>query len=281
MNTRHHGRMALRPWPPLRRTPTIAAIALGGACLLTPAAGAARTVVPPPAGAQFEYQLGGAYPPAPATRIVVRDRTERPARGRYNVCYVNAFQTQPQQNRWWRAHHPTLLLRRRGRAVQDPDWPGEVLLDTRTTTRRRAIARIVGRWLRGCAEDGFRAVDLDNLDSWTRSRGLLRRSANAALARSLVARAHRLGLAVAQKNTVELLPQARRLRFDFAIAEDCQRYAECDAFTAVYGRRVYEIEYAMSAFRAACAARGAAIAITYRDRDLRPAGRPGHRSAHC
>ncbi len=277
--------MAPRPRAPLRRRLPIVVIVLGTACLPAPANGAQRAVVPPPGNAQFDYQLGGAYPPARATRIVVRDRTERPARGRYNVCYVNAFQTQREENAWWRTHHPRLLLRKRGRAVQDPGWPGEVLLDTRTRSRRAALARIIGRWLRGCAQDGFRAVDLDNLDSWTRSRKLLRKSGNAALARSLVTRAHRLGLAVAQKNTVELLPQARRIGFDFAIAEDCQRYDECDAFTAVYGRRVYEVEYedgaGLDGFRDACTARGATISITYRDRDLRPAGRRGHRSAFC
>ncbi len=277
--------MAPRCQAHLRRWLPIAALAVLAGTTLPSAADAARTVILPPPNAQFDYQLGGAYPPARETRIVVRDRSEPPARGRYGVCYVNAFQTQPQENAWWRERHPRLLLRKRGRAVQDADWPGEVLLDTRTRSRRDAIAKIVGRWLQGCAADGYRGVDLDNLDSWTRSRGLLRQAQNAALARSLVARAHRLGLAVAQKNTVELLPQGRRIGFDFAIAEDCQRYDECDAFMAVYGPRVYEIEYADGAgiegFRAACAARGATIAITYRDRDLRPAGRRGHRSAFC
>ncbi len=84
----------------------------------------------PPAHAVVDYQIGGAYPPADAARILVRDRSEPPVPGRYNVCYVNGFQTQPDENRWWEAHHPDLLLRHSGRVVEDPDWPGERLLDT-------------------------------------------------------------------------------------------------------------------------------------------------------
>ena len=36
-----------------------------------------------------------------------------------------------------------------------------------------------------------------------------------------------------------------------------------------------------ASFAAACAARGADIAITYRDRDVSPAGRPGHVFDSC
>ena len=37
----------------------------------------------------------------PQVGIVVRDRKARPAPGRYNVCYVNGFQTQPDERRFW------------------------------------------------------------------------------------------------------------------------------------------------------------------------------------
>jgi hypothetical protein len=42
-----------------------------------------------------------------------------------------------------------------------------------------------------------------------------------AYARRLVRRGHRAGLAVAQKNTVEL--DGRKAGFDFAVAEECGR----------------------------------------------------------
>jgi hypothetical protein len=70
-----------------------------------------------------------------------------------------------------------------GSVLTDPDWPGEHLLDTGTAARRRVLAAIVGRWLDRCAADGFQAVEPDNLDSWSRSRGQLTRAGNAAFAR--------------------------------------------------------------------------------------------------
>jgi hypothetical protein len=250
-----------------------------------PAAPVASLPVLPPANVGFDYQLGGAYPPAASVRIVARDRTERPVPGLYNVCYVNGFQTQPDAIAWWKAHHPRLLLRTRtGRLVVDSDW-GEVLLDTSTATKRRRLTAIVGRWIDGCRARGFLAVEPDNLDSWTRSRERLTRADNVAFARLLTRRAHAVGLAIGQKNASSLAPIGPSLGFDFAIVEECQVYAECGAFTRSYGARVYEIEYVDNGGRAnfdrACAARGARISISYRDRDLAPRGTPGYVNARC
>ena len=64
-----------------------------------------------PAGAPFDYQIGGAFAPAAGVRVVSRDRSDQPDRDRYSICYVNAYQAQPQELDWWRAHHPDLLLR--------------------------------------------------------------------------------------------------------------------------------------------------------------------------
>lgn len=144
-------------------------------------------------------------------------------------------------------------------------------------------------WLAGCAERGFRAVEPDNLDSWTRSSGLLKRDDAVEYARLVVERAHARGLAVAQKNAAELTDdEIRRIGFDFAIAEDCQRYSwgrlsECDRYLSVYGDRVIEIEYTdgSGAFDAACRARGERISILLRDRDVVPRGEPGYVSRHC
>lgn len=38
-----------------------------------------------------------------------------PADSAYNVCYVNGFQTQPDEARFWRRHRP-LILRHHGHA---------------------------------------------------------------------------------------------------------------------------------------------------------------------
>jgi hypothetical protein len=136
-----------------------------------------------------------------------------------------------------------------------------------------------------CARRGYQAVEPDNLDSWTRSRGLLTVSENFALARLLIRRAHAVGLAIAQKNAAELAPLGRRLGFDFAIAEECQAYQECGSYLNAYGDRLIEIEYpdngGVSNFLHACRLRGDRVSIVYRDRDVTPAGQPGFIERSC
>lgn len=245
-------------------------------------AGAAMAVTPPPANGKFDYQLGGAYAPAPDVAIVVRDRLSAPVPGKYNICYVNAFQTQPGETAWWKAHHPDLLLRKRGKYMIDPNWPDELLFDTSTADRRQALLAIVGSWIDRCAEDGFDAVEPDNLDSWTRSKQVLESAHNLDFARLLVTRAHERGLAIAQKNAAEQAPTgATDLGFDFAIVEECEVWSECGDYTAAYGDQVYEIEYSdndrnaegervdpVSFFQTACRARGPRISVVYRDRGV-------------
>lgn len=267
-------------------TPLVAVALLLGGCASAPPAEAKPRVTPPPAAGRFDYQIGGAYRPDAGVRIVDRDRGDRPATGKYNVCYVNAFQTQPGENRFWTRSHRTLLLRVGGRYVHDPNWPGEYILDTSTAAKRTALAAIVGRWFDGCAKRGFDAVEPDNLDSWTRQgvRGAITRADNLAFAALLVRRAHARGLAIAQKNTVEVSRQARRLGFDFAIAEECEVYRECGGYARYYGKRVLEVEYTdtpRSAFTRACSQRRGRLSIILRDRDVVPRGDRAYRYRYC
>ena len=220
-----------------------------------------------PVGTDADYQLGGVRDVPENVGIVVRDRTARPA-GVYDVCYVNGFQTQPNERRFWQQRRH-LLLTRGGRPVVDEEW-GERLFDLRTPAKRRALARIVGRWTAGCARAGYEAVEYDNLDSFTRSHGLLKRRHAVAYARLLTRRAHRVGLAVAQKNLPGL--HGRRVGFDFAIAEECGRYDECGRYAREYGRRVLVVEYRRRDFRATCREYGDRLAVVLRDRDLSPRG---------
>jgi hypothetical protein len=238
----------------------------------------------PPANAVFDYQLGGAYAPAADVRIVDRDRLAPPVPGTYGVCYVNAFQTQPAELARWRRVHPSLLLSRHGRPVVDSAW-GERLLDTSTAAKRRGLLRVVGRWIDGCARSGFQAVEPDNLDSYSRSRGALTLSDNKAFATMLIRRAHHDGLAIAQKNTSELRSAGRAMGFDFAVAEECQAYRECGVYMKAYGDEVFEVEYpdngGVRNFRAACADHGASISITYRDRDVTTPGSKSYINESC
>ncbi len=223
---------------------------------------------PLPVGADVDYQLGGNRPVPSRVGIVVRDREARPASGRYNICYVNAFQTQADERSFWRKHL-NLVLERHGKPVKDSAW-NEWLLDLRTSAKRHDLAKIVGRWIKGCAADGFDAVELDNLDSFTRSHHLMSRDQAIAFARLLVKRAHGAGLAAGQKNLAGF--DGTEIGFDFAIAEECGRWHECSSYTKFYGRRVLAIEYRRKDFDWTCDRYGDRLAVVLRDLDLSPTG---------
>ncbi|MFE9773472.1 endo alpha-1,4 polygalactosaminidase [Streptomyces sp. NPDC005931] len=241
----------------------------------------AKTVVRPEPGVAFDYQIGGAYPPPAGVGAVSRDRTARPAKGVYNVCYVNAFQAQPDATRWWQSHHPELLLRGTdGTLVIDRDWD-EPLLDISTPAKRDRLARIVGKWIDACATAGYQAVEADNLDSHERSDGLLTAADNMAFAELLAVRAHRAGLAIGQKNAADLARQGHRAGFDFAVAEECGQYDECGVYADAYDDRVLVIEYRTDGLEAACADWGERLSVVLRDLDVVPAGESGYRRRTC
>jgi len=233
--------------------------------LTGPSAGARE---PLPSGTDVDYQLGGASPPADNVGIVVRDRNAPPAAGRYNICYVNGFQTQPDERGFWQ-RRTGLVLRDGGRPVVDEAW-GEWVLDIRTPAKRSRLAEIVGRWTQECAADGFDAVEFDNLDSFTRSQGLISRAQAIAFARLLVRAAHRSDLAVGQKNLAGY--DGTKIGFDFAVAEQCARWRECGRYVEVYGDQVLAIEYRARDFRRACDDYGDLLPIVLRDLDLTPGG---------
>ena len=229
-----------------------------GAC--TPA-----DIAPLPVGVA-DYQLGGPYEPAQDVTVVVRDSTATPAPGVYSVCYVNAFQSQPGEQL-----DSELLLQ------PDPGWPDEYLLDTsrpQVAARARALVAV-------CDDAGFDAVELDNLDSWTRSDGQLDREDTIETAAAVVDEAHARGLAVGQKNTPQLTAdEVARIGFDFAVAEECHEYDECAAYTDVYGDQVIDIEYT-GTLADICADPDRPVMTSLRDRDLTPPGSPEHVAEHC
>ncbi|MFD7923031.1 endo alpha-1,4 polygalactosaminidase [Streptomyces sp. NPDC059740] len=279
-------RLPLRPLPAavLACCLSLAGCATSGGA---PGTGAPATAVPsghvapPEAGAGFDYQIGGAYRPAAGVTVVSRDRTSPAAAGHYNVCYVNAYQAQPDAVDWWRDHHPDLLLRdHAGHEVVDEDWQ-EPLLDISTPGKRTALLAVERPWIEGCAKNGFQAVEPDNLDSYTRSHGLLDKADAVAFARLLTGRAHAEGLAVGQKNTTEVLDQQGRTHFDFAVAEECAEYDECGEYARTYHEHVLVVEYTRSGFHRACEDWGSKLSVVLRDRDVTPRGKHGHVFARC
>ncbi|KAI6211606.1 hypothetical protein M3Y96_00452000 [Aphelenchoides besseyi] len=232
------------------------------------------TVTLPPLHGQFDYQIGGPYKPKASVKIVTRDMSVAPVAGIYSICYINAFQTQPGAKAWWTKNHPNLLLKSNNKLVEDPDWPGEYILDTRTAKNRAAIAKIVGAWIDECAKKGYKAIEPDNLDSYTRSKKLITKQNNLDYAKLLAAHAHKKNLAFGQKNDASITKaQAKNVGFDFGIVEECQEFKECGKYDAVYGNHWIEIEYtdvknATALFKAACKARGNRISLIQRDRDV-------------
>ncbi|MER6081514.1 endo alpha-1,4 polygalactosaminidase [Streptomyces sp. NPDC001833] len=244
----------------------------------TPQASTAK-VPTPPLHAGVDYQLGGAYTPPKGVSVVSRDHTASPAAGLYNICYVNAFQAQPDAQKEWDAD---LLLRdRSGKVVMDEDW-GEAMLDISTPGKRTRIAEKVDGWIDQCADKGFDAVEPDNYDSYTRAPHGLLTAADAEAFQTLLARhAHSRHLAIAQKNTLELAKDRKRVGLDFAVVEECGHYDECGSYVGAFGDHVIVVEYTEKGLRKACAGWGDRISVVRRDLDVTPAGHDGYLRETC
>ncbi|MQA76471.1 MAG: hypothetical protein GEU88_19460 [Solirubrobacterales bacterium] len=278
------GRRVLAGFPALA---VLALVALGCGSERPSSPAAAASYGAPPANGGFDYQIGGDYPLPRGVTVVSRDwfsgdAAEEPT---YSICYVNAYQTQAdepgvdrpdERSNWPRG----LVLNELG---DDPHWGGEYLVDISTASKRRRAARWLGQMIDACARKGYEGVEYDNLDSWTRFDGTpledevpFGKREAIAFARLLAARAHARGLAVAQKNTVEITRgQARGVGFDFTIAEECARYRECDAYRRVYRDRMIAIEYRRLFFNQACRMIGDEVSVVLRDRRV---SRPGSRT---
>ncbi|WP_420113949.1 endo alpha-1,4 polygalactosaminidase [Pseudactinotalea sp.] len=238
--------------------------------------------VPPPPGVGFDYQLGGDYPLPDGAGLVVRQWSGgEAAAGAYSVCYVNAFQTEAEPG------HPDsatnwpdgLVLER----LEDPEWPGEHPINIDSDQLRRTAVEFIQQRFTECQAQGFDAVELDNLDTFTRYPDApFDRDDAIAYARLLVAEAADLGLAVGQKNTPELLDVARtEIGFEFAIVEQCGEYDECQQFVDTYGGRVFDVEYTDTGLVAACEVIGEVAGVVQRDLDLVAPSEVGYLHETC
>lgn len=234
----------------------------------------------PPINAKADYQLGGAYPPPAGVTLVVRHRNMARADGLYNICYVNGFQVQAEDESYWLDLHPDLILRDdNGDPVIDTRW-NEMVLDIRIAEKRAAISSIIGNWIGECVAAGYDAVEIDHLDSYTRSQGLLLEN-QAVLTMKLIAdAAHKRGVPVSQKNAAELVGRRAELGTDFVVTEECNRYAECDKYTAGYGDHVLVVEYRQQDFAAGCSAYPN-LSIVLRDLNLVTPQRAGYLYDGC
>ncbi|WP_329227499.1 endo alpha-1,4 polygalactosaminidase [Streptomyces canus] len=232
----------------------------------------------PPKHVPWDYQIGGAYPPATGVRVVSRSYEDAPAPGLYNICNINAYQAESDAESDWDAD---LLLRdANGKVVHDTDW-GEAVLDIRTAAKRERIAAELNTWIDACAAKGYQAVEPDNYDSFTRFPSYLKAAQAEALMKLLAAHAHAKGLAVAQKNTAELVSDRALLGLDFAIVEECAEYDECGTFADAFDDHVLVVEYTKKGLATACATWSSTLSVVRRDEEVVPEGADGFLRETC
>ena len=182
---------------------------------------------------------------AGAVGIVVRDRTAYPLPGRYNVCYVNGFQTQADERR----------------VLEEADGPGAAhAVVARSSTRPGAsgcstsVRRASGQRLARIVGAGPAAVPPGLRRRRVRQPRLLHaqsRAAHAESGRRLRAAARaggpRAGLAAGQKNLAGLQRPPGRLRLRGG--RGVRSLPRVRDYVAHYGRRVLAIEYRRVDFR--------------------------------
>ena len=170
--------------------------------------------------------------------IVARDSSEQPAPGRYSICYVNGFQTQP-GDQW----PDTLVLHdASGSDVADRGWPDERILDISTPAKRAAIVEALAPTVHRCAVRGVPGGRVRQSRLVYGSNGAF--DLAAAGPRDTAGRTGTGRNSLRDRRTPEL---GRRgpadIGFDFAVAEECRRFDECTAYTDVYGDYVIDIRY--------------------------------------
>lgn len=276
--------------------------ATAGLVVTTSASGGGTGITLPPQNGKWDYQIGGPYTPASGVLVVSRDRTVAPAAGKYNICYTNVGQTQPDEGTpnasiygttaWWLANHPNVILKgSNGQPIVDPNW-NEVVFDVRTAAQRSELASVIQPWFLQCKNDGYNAIEPDNIDLEVRSSGLETHAQVREYLKLLVTYAHSIGLAIGQKNAVtddndnpEWQTDGPTFNggtgFDFAIAEECGAFGECGTFAAMYPGRVYVVEYTTAGWNAGCSGWGSTLSVIQRNVDVRPSGTSGYVYKEC
>ncbi|MFI5676762.1 endo alpha-1,4 polygalactosaminidase [Streptomyces cellulosae] len=238
----------------------------------------ATAVVLPPKHVPWDYQIGGVYPLPTGVRVVSRSHEDAAAPRAYNICNINAFQAQEHAEGDWDSD---LLLRdAHGDVVYDKDW-GEGVLDIRTDAKRQRIAAKLNTWIDECAANGYKAVEPDNYDSFIRFPKYLTADQAEALMKLLVAHAHEKGLAVAQKNTAELVRDRASVGLDFAVVEECGQWDECGEFAEAFDNNVFVVEYTAKGMSKACSSWSSQLSIVRRDQDVAARGASGYLRKTC
>lgn len=203
----------------------------------------------PPQGTTWQIQYAGTLDASVDVAIYDVDGLDMPAEdvaalrraGRRVICYINAGAWEE-----WRddaAEFPSSVI---GRDYEG--WPGEKWLDIRQIA---VLAPLLRGRLDICRAKGCDAIDPDNLDGYTHATGFpLTADDQLAFNRFLAREAHARNLSVGLKND---FAQAAALaaEFDFAVAESCFLFDECNLLKPFLerGKAVFAIEYTDTAIQ--------------------------------
>lgn len=238
-----------------------------------------KRIAAPPLDGKFDYQMGQTYPPAGSVEIVVRAHTQARVEGSYNICELSGFRVHEQDRDLWLRQHPELILRD-VLGIPVVDRYSSLLMDVSTEEKRAALSAILGEQIASCAIAGFDAVAINDLDAYAESQGRIDAQDVLDTMKVLSTVAHTHHLAIGQKNASELAIHRSAIDTDFAVAEECNRYDECDLYRASYGDHVLVIEYRRSDFETGCR-NYPQLPITLRDINLVAPDELGYLYAGC
>ena len=126
-------------------------------------------------------------------------------------------------------------------AIGEPldDWPGERIVDI----RHPKILEVMKNRLIMCKNKGGLIVEGDNQDQKSKKFKITDNDVVYFMVK-LSEEAHKLGLAIIQKNNVELVDKLEPY-LDAVLAESCHKYKECDGYKryADNGKMVIVVEY--------------------------------------
>jgi hypothetical protein len=156
--------------------------------------------------------------------------------GRIVICYFSAgtFENWRDDALALQADHPEVIGRKNG-------WPGERWLDVRSPYVREMMAARI----KTASEKGCHGVEPDNVDGYGNNTGFsLTQQDSIDYNNFLAEQAHALSLSIAFKNSAELAAIHAKTH-DFAIAEECFKYDECDAYKPFIdaNKAVMAVEY--------------------------------------
>ena len=205
-------------------------------------AAAAPRWVPVPA-TSWQWQLSGAldltveadvfdvdYETTTSAEIATLKATDR-----RTICYLSVGSWEE-----FRGDADTFPESTRGSVMSG--WPDEQWLDIR---RLDVLLPIMAARMDICVAKGFDAVEPDNVDGYLNETGFpLTAGDQLAYNRAVAGLAHSRGLSVALKNDLDQIPELVD-DFDFAVNEECVKYAECDQYQPFTdaGKAVLHVEY--------------------------------------